>query len=69
MSSTPTPYGHRHAEAEAEVKAKVAAANTPTELLRLCIPAVSFDASTGVIGAKDLLYKIHVVLERSETAP
>jgi hypothetical protein len=61
------PYGHlSQPEAEAEARAKVAAADTPTALLRLCLPAVSYDASTGVIAAKELLAKIREVLNREE---
>lgn len=47
---------------EAQASARVEAASTPLDLLRLCVPSVSFDASTGVIGAKDLLAKVQKVL-------
>lgn len=60
--------GPTNDELMADARAKIDAANTPAALLRLCLPSVSFDASTGVIGAKDLLYKIHKVLERHEEA-
>lgn len=63
MSAQRPAYGVPSLEQmEADARDKVRAANTPTELLRLCVPSVSFDASTGVIGAKDLLYKIQKVL-------
>lgn len=52
----------QHERLMAEATAKVEAANTPTELLRLCLPSVSFDMSTGVIGARELYTKIQKVL-------
>lgn len=68
MVDQPRPYGLlTSAQLEAEARAKVAAANTPTDLLRLCVPSVSFDASTGIIGAKDLLAKIQKVLNEQAT--
>ena len=50
------------AELQAQVEAQVAAADTPTAVLRLCLPSVSADAATGVIGARALLDKIHQIL-------
>ena len=51
---------------QARVEAQVAAADSPTALLRLCLPAVGHDASCGVIGARPLLLKIHEVLARED---
>jgi hypothetical protein len=60
-------YGHLSPEQlAAEARARVAAADTPMALLRLCLPSVSFDASTGVIGAKELYAKMQEVLRDQE---
>jgi len=49
-------------ELQAHLEAQVAAADSPTALLRLCMPSVAHDAACGVIGARPLLDKITEVL-------